>query len=286
MARTFINGVEVVQCIHCGNIFPKNETMPVYGIEGIAAKGNWYICNDCQNNKDYGEKNVTMVHKPAKHGFRCGFEFEGIPKSDEDRAVLCSSHYNLLPTYDGSLPLGGVEYKTGIYCNLSATKQAMRTWMKHVDFSHPSCGQHINFSSENWNEWNYSYIQQHAHRIFDILLLWMRNNPEDTERVCGRYFNDYCEAEENYFSHYNWLNLSHNDRIELRIAKIKTVNQYFALVNFCKELVDLLDRNLFQYVGTGKEFRKLSQIGTKVLKLFQKYVDGNATCQRPERNSK
>lgn len=286
MARCFIGGVEYVRCVYCGELFPKDECQPADNIPGVAHDGRRYVCPVHKNNYSYSTKNTNVVHKAAKHGFRFGLELECVPFSENARAVLCSAHYGLIPTRDGSLPWGGVEFKTGIIENGSAVKSAMFSWVKFADFTHPKCGQHINFSRDDWPSWKYLYLQDNAIAIFQQLAEHMIEDETKTEKVCGRYFTHYAGNYRDYFQHENWLNLSHRGRLEWRLAKMQSPQQYFWLICMCKEMCEQLDTHLFQYVGTDKEEHAKEKTAKKLVDLFDKYAAGNAKCQSEKRNKK
>lgn len=267
-------------CVSCGTWHYWNEA---HETTYIPALGYRYICENCAENGSYYDKNGALHSKQAGHGFRCGFELECVPYSNADRAAMCSHHYGLLPTRDGSLPIGGVEFKSPIYRNLSGIKSAMRSWEKMADFSNRQCGQHINFSMVNWPIEYYTRIRNNAPGLFNELQCYMEDHPEETRRVCGRNFCHYAGAYGDYERHENWLNLSHADRLEWRLAKIASVNQYFHLVNLMMEICNCLENNFLNHPG---DRRKTAVTSAKIVRLFKKYADGKARCQLEKRNSK
>ena len=284
---------KVFKCASCEHVKPMVD---VAGFsEKIAGRGERYICKECAAVKSYNTANNKAVHKKAEHGFKFGCEFECVPFSESDHLAMCSSSYNLIPTRDSSLPFGGIEYKTGTIRNASAVKSMLRSFEKHVDFSYEQCGQHINFSSDMLEECDYNAIYAFRHELFDTLREYMKQNPDEVLRVCGRNETPYCSLENTeYSSHGTWLNLSHcyydtpieKCRLELRIAKVASPNQYVWLIFMCRDILDCIATNFIPYIGSSVEDHKATITANKLVKVFQKYANGKAICQRPERNSK
>lgn len=286
MSIKVINGVEFVKCVHCGEWHEKADSIPVYGIDGVAKRNNRYIYEPHLENGSYFDKNNESFHKSTKNGFRCGFELECIPYSDEAKAAMLQSGYGFIATSDGSLPWGGVEFKTPVYENLNGVRQILITVASLANFTDPHCGQHVNASMTGWSYDDYDIIRDHANGLFDPLMEHMGKEAKATEKVCGRYFVHYAGDYGEYTRHENWLNLSHDNRIEWRLAKMQSAQQYFHLVNMVKEMLACIETNFLQHVGSKLEAQKVGVTANKLIRIFDKYAAGKAECQKPFRNTK
>lgn len=274
-----VGRVKTFKCARCG------ETH--IGKPIISENGKY--CYNCSTIMDYETENNLGVHKSKQHGKTYGFELECIPKSKADRLFLCHRKYNLIPTSDCSLDCGGVEYKTPIYYSLNGLKSMLYTFEKHVDFKNESCGQHINIghvSKINYN--SMQNIRKYSLLIFNPVADYMFINPESTKKICGRFFNHYAcynscdEYERKYNRHHSWINLSHVDRFEFRLAKIQTPDQYIQLVNMYGEWVDAI----ITWFLRGPNERNAQIAGRKLLNIFQKYERGDAVSQSKARNNR
>lgn len=280
-------------CAGCENKKAASEfsTMSVK----IAGRGKRCFCKECAKTKPYSTANVESVHKQAKHGFRFGCELECVPYSEGDKLAMTSSKYHLIPTRDSSLPLGGIEFKTGIIQNVSGMKSMLRSFENHVDFTDEKCGQHINFSNMYMSVYEYGVIGFFADDLFGELCDYMRLHLDEVEKVCGRKPTEYCKLEHRYTGHGTWLNLAHCSgdeedvsecRLEWRLAKVSSPNQYTWLIFMCREMLDCIRTNFIAYLGTDKDEHKTKLTARKLKEIFQKYADGEANCQKEKFNSR
>lgn len=239
-----------------------------------------YICNECAQINRYGFGNDLKTHKEKKHGLTIGFELECVPKSRTGYLSMISEIYKLVPTEDSSLPEDGVEFNTPVYQNMSGLKQMFRTFERYADFSHRDCGHHINVGHTGIGSNEMYAIRRAGRMLFLPLLNELRSNSADTKRVFGRDFSFYCNDNMDLCGHQTWLNLANNNRIEFRLAKFVDSTQYMWLAFMCREITEAIYKD---FIVDGKDPAKL---GKKIVKIYRKYADGKATCQRPERNSK
>lgn len=271
------------KCANCGEEYTWEHAHK----QKSASRGNIrYICTDCAEIKRYSTKNNTKRRTEKKHGITIGYELECIPYGEVEYNSMISSQYQLLPTSDCSLDDGGVEFKTPIYYSTNGQKQMLRTLVKYADFKNPSCGQHINIGHVDYiNEETIQDIIFEQSSIFDPLGEYLCQNSEACIKVFGRWFNDYAEyyLGMNYESHYAFISLGKKNCIEFRLSKLMEVNQYFWLTCMCKEMVECIIKN---FILKSTSHEDAEKTGRKLVKIFQKYEQGKATCQRPERNSK
>lgn len=283
---------DTFKCAGCEHRKPASE-FSALSVK-IAGRGKRCFCKECAKTKPYSTANIESVHKQAKHGFRFGCELECIPCSEEDKLAMTSSKYHLIPTRDSSLGEYGVEFKTGVIQNVSGMKSMLRSFEKHVDFTDIRCGQHINFSNMYMSYDEYDVIRLFADELFGELCDYMRLHLDEVEKVCGRKPTLYCELEHKYFGHGTWLNLAHcgdeedvsECRLEWRLAKVSSPNQYTWLIFMCREMLDCIRTNFIAYLGTDKDEHKTKLTARKLKEIFQKYADGEATCQKEKFNSR
>jgi len=266
------------RCANCGNILNKsNVTKTAIGT---------YICNNCRSIKGYSTQNNVTVHQPTKSRKTYGFELECIPKNEAHKNAVINSTYRLIPTHDSSLPPRGVEFKTPTYNGLVGVRSLFKTFNKHLNFSNNKCGQHINIGDTSYiSTKTIRAINNYAPNIFDSLYKYMFMHQKDTERVCGRFFNRFA-ARCSYGEHCSWINLQHNNRIEFRLSKFVSPDQYFELTNMWTEMIDCIIKNFIKgdrlnilEVRHEELYYRAEITQKKLVKIFKKYADNKAVCQ-------
>ena len=278
----------IKKCDRCGKLYVGQEDWVKFYPKTRDREA--YICPDCIKVKSYYDKNDFIRYttsKEEKSRWTFSFELESYPLTQQAHALLCSSDYQFLPTRDGSLMPNGVEYKTPVYSCLNGVKPIFRAFEECADPSPSECGQHINIGHTSYiNEYSYMDILNDAEPFFSPLYYHMKENKEKTMVVCGRMFNEYCMMANDYNSHYNWISIRNYYKIEFRLSKFVDSNQYFWLVNMWKDMLDVYFKDIFpKRYETGHQER-LVKGSKKLIKIFDKYADGKANCQRPERNSR
>lgn len=244
---------------------------------------NAYICPSCDRTKGYYTKNETKVHKATKNHKTYGFELECIPRSPQKKRVLINSKYQFIPTKDGSLPPTGIEFKTPIYNSMRGLRKLFKMVIKNVNFTSPKCGQHINIGDTSYiNIHTMDFLRSCGNIIFDRLGNYMKLHTDDTIRVCGRYFTNYANMYSTYNTHKSWINLTHDDRIEFRISKFVTPNQYFNLTCMWTEMIDLIINNLLKkpFTDYRTSDKALEKVQSKLIEIFKKYANHSALCQQ------
>lgn len=261
-------------CKCCGSVINS-------GREAHKMSNGNYICGECFRNKGYSYKNNVAIGKIPKGKKRTfGFEFECVPKNDSCKANIIGGDMNIVPTDDSSLPSGGVEFKSPTYNSMRGLRRVFKTMSNNVDFSDDRCGQHINIGDRDYlNELTLDYLRGHT-AIFDNLKSYMLDNPEQTKHVCGRYFRRYCSDNSSY-CHGSWLNLEKDNRMEFRISKFVTPNQYLNLTQMWSEMIDVLIEDAIKpWYTPGKVNRKPNpikfvinedKISSKLISVFNKY---------------
>ena len=191
--------------------------------------------------------------------------------------------YGLIPTEDGSLPCDGIEFKTPIYNGLKGLRKLFSSFEKYVDFSNESCGQHINIGdTEEINAVSTHKIRSHASLLFNPLYYYMDENTDDTIKVCGRFFTDYADRCSSYSDHDSWIALSESQRIEFRLSKFVTPDQYFELTCMWTEMIDCIVANFIPI----NDDQSAKDTALLLIEIFKKYVDRQAKCQQYKRTPK
>lgn len=265
-------------CSKCKRRFHLDQTVKVIG-------SNRRICRTCLSNLSYYTTNNKMANKPTKKGMTYGFELECVPKTPQHKAYIVNTLTDLIATYDGSLPSNGVEFKTPIYNSLRGVKQMLETMYKHVNFSNNKCGQHINIGNNTYiNSYSINIIKKFAPNLFDDLYNYMHEHIDETIKLCGRFFNHYVTRDHGYSDHYSWISLSHNNRVEFRISKLQTVEQYLILTKMWEEMLSCIINDLIRpyNLHIPREERakvknviiegEARNISVKLIKIFNKYV--------------
>lgn len=263
------------KCKRCGRFFNKSD-----GIKIIHSKG--MICSGCMHNLGYSTQNNIRVNKETKSGKTYGFELECVPKSKNHKAFMLQPKYNLKATSDSSLPPRGVEFKTPTYNSLRGLRKTFETFYKHVNFKNMKCGQHINIGDRVYiNRYSMGWLDTYGECIFDDLYNYMYEHKEETVKLCGRFFTDYARYAPSYSTHSSWINLSHDNRIEFRLSKFVTPEQYFTLTCMWTEMLDCIINNIikpfkcYTYnvdIDDNKFQHKCNIVSKKLIKIFDKYT--------------
>lgn len=265
------------KCVHCG-------VMKNVRFMRKDSKGK-YVCNSCLRIDGYFTKNNETLYNPSSTHKTYGFEFECVPiKKDgfDGHVEMMSSKYGLIPTEDGSLPIGGIEYKTPTINGLRGVRHMFNDVYGMVKFSSQKCGQHINIGDSKYIDATaMKRIRYFKDYLFDNLTDYMAEHEDDVKRVCGRNFTHY--ADNNYrYVHGSWLNLGNNNRLEFRISKFKNPKQYFELVNMWTEMLDAIINGFiipYEEDNIHKNSINATKVCNHMIRIFKCYADGKASVQ-------
>lgn len=267
---------------------------------------NAYMCRQCANlNRSYHTSNNVMQGKAKNNAVCVGIEHETSYSDEHARNIMFE--YDFIPTHDCSLSSDGMgrrygydgntcEYVSGIMQGLNIASKWAVTVEKLIADGHMainnSCGTHTHISVDSMKDSNgnttyMGYIQRFYHSLFVPLANVMRNNPEKTKQLFGRYFDShYCMAiseNSNENNRYNFINVTNSTNIEFRLNKFKNAKQYQNLIkmevemvkcivtNFCEHFMDTeWDKRRYE-TRTAYRKHKAEVTAKKLVKLFEKY---------------
>jgi hypothetical protein len=280
-----LNKPESIVCVCCGREKPGATATRT---EYIAARGIRYVCAECMTIKPYTTDNNKAVHKAAGHGQTIGIEGEAMPDSPAAAAAMMQAGYHLIPTHDGSLPAGGIEFKSPIYYNKSGIKSAIHSWCKLVHFDFPTTSQHINVGCRWMNPETLEFLLMWASRIFKALFIRIADDEKEMERICGKSFNEWANWYEDFSNHYSWISIRHDNHIEWRNARIQTPEQYFHLVCMVCDMMECVGTNFIAYRNESTKVieHKADLTAGKLVRIYDKYRVGKADCQKEKRNNR
>ena len=156
-----------------------------------------------------------------------------------------------------------------------------------------SCGTHFHVSVDsmkdsNGNQTYMGYIQRFYHSLFTPLATAMRENPEKTEALFGRFFTGYAKDINEYTdatNRYNFINVTNNSNVEFRLNKFVSAKQAQTLTkmevemvkcivtNFCEHFMDTeWDRRRYEK-RTAYRKHKANVTAKKLVKLFHKFAE-------------
>lgn len=152
---------------------------------------------------------------------------------------------------------------------------------KWVDMSDDSCGHHMNFSWYGMKAEDVRKIRRNVTILFNPVEKWMRQNPEQVEKIFGRGFSHWARDDER-FVHGSWMSLENdwNDkeaRIEYRLPHFVSAKQ----IVWCAFMLKDWTKELRAYCKGEQDAIKTA---TNILKHIEKAAKGKALYQRPERN--
>lgn len=278
------------RCKACGREMESGEDSSLWIKTRTTKDPIAYVCPDCLAVYAYGTD--AQKRLPAEKGkdtkahlrqaIEVEFFFHEDDYSRDETLAFLAANYHLVFSHDCTVD---VEAHEQITANVHGFKERWRGIASVVDLTRPGCGHHINLSVSSWGDKDVWAIVEHKEELFGRLLYRMMSNRKNTEDFWGRYFTDYCEASFT-MEHGDWLNLYNlfderdKRRIEFRLPKFQNENQFFYLVNFCRDVTLLLDK----FMDDGGNMDAAKRTESKILKLYDKYINGKANCQRPERN--
>lgn len=272
-------------CDCCKHIAP----CAVIGVSHGHKKG---LCANCAKISAYNStERETPIHIQNVDSWRVGLEIECSAHGyDNARMIKChtaasTTFWKAAPEHDSSLndidlDGEGIEYHYDIK-NLCGVKATLTTiyGIYGDSLTDVYSGQHINVSYDDMTNFDFCKIKEYGERIFRPLIDHMKNNNSDTINIWGRYFTSYADITINN-GHYDAFHIKDN-RIEFRLAKFQSVNQYVVLINLCLDIVKTI-RNNFCY--NDYDSHKADITANKLIKLFDKYSKCEAQCQKAERN--
>lgn len=247
-----------------------------YEYELYSYKGK-HICSNCLKVKPYSTKNNKKILINDDSQKRFGIEFECIPKDENSYVEIVSSNLSIIPTKDGSLPIGGVEFKTPITDSLNIIEIFLSSIESNAILTDDSCGQHINISDSRIDELGYTAIRIWSNEIFNPLLKYLILHPFSTKRIWGRYFTDYASCNE-YYQHGSWLNLRKPNLIEWRLPKYRNHKQYMNLLNIISGINDIIYNDYISIISDDNfiDIKLTKKCGENIVKFYK-------SCVRKER---
>ena len=271
-------------CVRCKLPHWFDEGLPFEGFH--PSLGRRLTCPNCFKTLSYATRVDEFCPGKAvvKDGFLWGCEFES-HVTKEAKAVMLNPSYGLVPTRDGSIKpwisgpqYEGVEFKMFIRSNSSGLRKMFRTWLSAgAIFDTEDTGQHIHFSRIDWDKEKWNSVKRHANKLFMPLERYLIAHPAETEKVFGRYFSEDYAAPTGGFpgaDRYVWLNVELDGQLELRIAKFRSIDQYKALIDFCREFLQKLETWFFGHAQDA------DQCAEKLVELFKKYAAGEAATYK------
>lgn len=152
---------------------------------------------------------------------------------------------------------------------------------KWVNMETENCGHHMNFSWYGMKAEDVRKIKRNANILFHPVEVWMRNNPEQVEKIFGRNFAHWAKDDGQYI-HGSWLNLDNcwtdkEARVEYRLPHFVNAKQ----IVWCAFMLKNWTKELRSYCKGEQDERKTAN---NILKHIEKAANGKALYQRPERN--
>lgn len=278
-----------------------NRSFPVVTMTGTAMPnrgGNVaYMCDDCATrNRYYHTSNTEMQGVAKVNKVYVGTELEIAYHDDFARNVLFE--YGCIPTNDSSLRGARTcEFVTGIQQGLNISSKmwvTLETLQQggHVQIN-DTCGTHFHVSIDSMKDVHgqqtyMGYIQRFYHSLFIPLADAMRENPEKTRKLFGRFFTGYARDIDNSTdpnSRYNFINVTNNSNIEFRLNRFVTAKQAQTVTkmevemvkcivtNFCEHFMDTEWDTRRYEKRTAYRKHKAQVTANKLVKLFHKFAD-------------
>lgn len=258
-----------VKCLRCGKEFEPKD--------GYTTEDGEFYCSDCTIVMPYFTRNNNIIGDLKTGQNTYGFELEGVPRSFDAYLHMLRKEYAVIPTKDSSLPENGVEFKTSIYVGLNEFEKIMPKFAEYIDFSDNKCGQHINIGATFLTPQNIHDLDMYGHQILSKLLRYMSKHKEDTRNVCGRVFTEYAKRAGTCHSHKNWVNV-HENRVEFRLSKFRSVEQYIDLAHMWSEMLDEINENFFKKIipgvtGVTGKSKLINEFSGNLVEIFKVHAE-------------
>jgi hypothetical protein len=257
---------------------------------------NAHMCRDCATrNRFYHTSNTEKQGKATRDNTGVGHEVETAYTDDYARNILFE--FGMIPTNDSSLRGSRTcEYVSGIQQGLNISSKMWVTIEKLMRDGHlqinDSCGTHFHVSidsmkDENGQQVYMGYIQRFYHSLFLPLANAMRENPEKTRNLFGRYFTGYAQDISEYSNprdRYLFINVTNNSNIEFRLNKFVSAKQAQAVTKMEVEMVKCIVTNFCEHFNdeptdarryptkTAYRKHKAQVTGNKLVKLYEKFA--------------
>ena len=294
------------KCTCCGTVdYTANMVKTAMPNRGMA---HAYMCGTCATrNRNYHTSNNVLQGKAKVNAIGCGVEFETSYSDEHARNIMFE--YGFIPTHDCSLHSDGngnrygwdgntCEYVSGIMQGLNIVSKFAVTAEKLISEGHMkvnnSCGTHFHVSVDSMKDDNgqqtyMGYIQRFYHSLFVPLSNAMRDNPEKTKAIFGRYFDSHyamaVSMNSSAQSRYNFINVTNHSNIEFRLNRFVSAKQFQELVkmetemtkaivtNFCEHFNDTdIDSRRYEN-RTAYRKHKAQVTANKLVKIFLKYSE-------------
>ena len=294
------------KCTCCGTVdytanMVKTE-MPNRG------KGHAFMCRTCASrNRSYHTANNELQGVAKVNKVFCGVEWETAFTDEYARNIMFE--YGFIPTHDCSIHSEGngrrygydgntCEYVSGIMQGLNILSKFAVTAEKLIEDGHMkinnSCGTHFHVSIDSMkdasgNKVYMGYISRFYHSLFVPLSNAMKDNPEKTKAVFGRYFDSHyataITTNSNAGDRYNFINVTNNSNIEFRINRYVNAKQFQNLAKMEVEMVKAIVTNFCEHFNdtdidsrryenkTAYRKHKAQVTANKLVKIFLKYAE-------------
>jgi hypothetical protein len=257
---------------------------------------NAHMCRECATrNRYYHTSNTALQGKEKRNAVCVGWELETSFSDDYARNILFE--YGMIPTNDSSLRgVRTCEYVSGIQQGLNIGSKMCVSIDSLIRGGHlainDSCGTHFHVSVDSMKDANgqqtyMGYIQRFYHSLFLPLAKAMRENPEKTRNLFGRYFTGYAQdisEHSNPRDRYLFINVTNNSNIEFRLNKFVSAKQAQAVTKMEVEMVKCIVTNFCEHFNdtptdarryptkTAYRKHKADVTANKLVKLYEKFA--------------
>lgn len=268
-------------CEHCGIVL--NDRLGKNRIN-CANSGYYYQCNECFSKiYNYHDSPSDSRANTTKNTNVYGFEIELDGYNRDALQTSCKrlEQFGWLPTRDITVQ---VEMKTPKYYSLNGLAKTLTQLFKELG-SVPSdqAGAHINVSDEQLTAQEWVLIRDYYNDIFKPMYDYLRSNPTACKKLFGRTTNNRwcCEFSANEHAttfNMEWKKFKH-PRIEIRVARITTVEQYMNSAKFAGVMMSTIRTNFLNHAKwetTTNNESYLCSNGAKGLLANQEKMDAKA----------
>lgn len=193
------------------------------------------VCRDCLNGRGAYSNTQSAGVASRLPTFSVEFEIHG-PRSACDLALALLG-YGYLRTPDGTV---SDEYKSPIYCSLSAFRAHVPSLNQLRGLVDDCCGTHLHIGFASSVQ---SILQDLQGDIFRPLMRHLGDHVHITEEFWGRFFCEYADF--SFHGSYPWLRFpTRYSTLEYRLPRFQDGVQYLEVIRFCRRMTYFLQQSL------------------------------------------
>lgn len=239
----------VIHCACCHTMYSGDEGWTVF--QPKTRKTPAYMCPDCM--KVTKKRVDTIRYSSYNHNieYGIGVELIGVPHNNPSHALMLSEDYQFIAEKSSK---DSIRYKSLYYPNFHGVKAVCRAFSENIEPTDRAYVK-IAYKPEDKMDTVDNLENKVDYKLIESIEKYITTVPDTN--IIGKLPK-------------KWITVKNN--VITFEGKFLNAKQFFWYTNLCRDLLQ---------VFTGEKILKRGTIED----IFDKYAEGRANCQRPERNS-